>query len=210
MLIAAYGLTESTVVSFTNPKIENMTPGSVGSVIPNTNAKVVSINDTNLTLGPYETGELMIKGPQVMKGYHNRPEETKKDLIDGWLKTGDMAYYNEKEYFFITDRIKELIKFKGFQIPPAELEEIIRSFDNVADCAVIGIPHKTLGEVPRAYVVPKAKTKVNCEYLEKFVNSKVAEYKRLQGGIIIVDNIPKTPSGKILRKQLKEEYLSNC
>lgn len=117
-----------------------------------------------------------------------------------------MVYYNEDNLLYVTDRVKELIKVKGYQVPPAELEEIVRSYDEVSDVAVIGIPHELHGEVPRAYVVPKKGKSVNTKKLDEFVSSKVAQYKRLRGGIAIVDSIPKNNTGKILRRQLKLEY----
>lgn len=117
-----------------------------------------------------------------------------------------MVYYNENNLLFVTDRVKELIKVKGYQVPPAELEEIVRSYDEVSDVAVIGVPHHLHGEVPRAYVVPKKGKNVNIEKLDEYVSSKVAHYKRLKGGIEIVDSIPKNNTGKILRRQLKLEY----
>lgn len=117
-----------------------------------------------------------------------------------------MVYYNDDRLLFITDRLKELIKVKGFQVAPAELEEIIRSFPSVSDAAVIGISDSKQGEAPRAYVVPKKEAKINVKDLESYVNSKVAEYKQLKGGIAIVDSIPKNASGKILRRTLKLEF----
>ncbi|CAG9839696.1 unnamed protein product [Diabrotica balteata] len=158
-------------------------------------------------LGPNEKGEILLKGPQVMKGYFNRPEETKNTFLGGWLRTGDIGYYNEDNMLYITDRLKELIKVRGFQVAPAELEEIIRDHPSVAEAAVIGIPHPLSGEVPRAYIVPKKDKTVDLEELDQYVSNKVAKYKKIAGGIQIVDVIPKNPSGKILRRKLKENYL---
>ncbi|XP_044255601.1 probable 4-coumarate--CoA ligase 1 [Tribolium madens] len=209
-VLQGYGLTETspTVTAITvQLKAEKNVYGSIGLPIPNTSVKVVSIDDhTGTPLGPNSTGELLVKGPQVMKGYLNRPEDTKNTFLDGWLRTGDMAYYNEDRVFFITDRLKELIKVKGFQVAPAELEEIIRDFPNVEDAAVIGVSHPTQGEAPRAYIVPKKNTNVNTKDLEEYFKNKVAHYKHLKGGIAIVDSIPKNASGKIMRRQLKLEF----
>lgn len=181
--------------------------GSIGKPLPNTYVKVVPIdNPYGPALGPNSPGELLVKGPQVMKGYHNRPDQNNEVFIDGWLRTGDVAYYNENNLLYLTDRLKELIKVKGFQVPPAELEEIIRTFPDVSDVGVIGIPHMISGEVPRAYVVPKKGKQIDTEKLNAFVSSKVAKYKQLKGGIAVVDSIPKNPSGKILRRQLKLQY----
>lgn len=170
--------------------------------------KILPVDDPNgEPLGPNQTGECYIKGGNVMERYHNRPKETEETLIDGWLRTGDMFYYDENRNFFVTDRIKELIKVKGLQVPPAELEEILRDHPDVGDAAVIGIPHVISGEVPRAYVVPKANKQINIDALNEYVNKKVAEYKRLEGGIEVIQAVPKNPSGKILRRQLKTAYL---
>ncbi|XP_044761907.1 4-coumarate--CoA ligase 3-like [Coccinella septempunctata] len=212
--LQGYGMTELACAA-TNlypsimEKVESFR-GSIGRPIPNTLMKVIDPEDPTLKpLGPNTTGELLIKGPQVMKSYRNLPEETKKTITeDGWLKSGDLGYFNDDGFFFVTDRLKELIKVKGNQVAPAELEGVIRSFPGVADAAVIGIPHKTSGEVPRAYVV--GEKGLDVEKLNEFVNEKVARYKQLKGGIAVVGSIPKNPSGKILRKELKEAYLKEA
>ncbi|XP_018580201.1 4-coumarate--CoA ligase 1 isoform X2 [Anoplophora glabripennis] len=206
--LQGYGLTETSpaVITTRLSHLSNKSIiGSLGKPVPNTEVKIIGIDDMTAThLGPNQMGELVVKGPQVMKGYHNRPEEN--IFIDGWMRTGDMMYYNEDGFLFITDRLKELIKVKGFQVPPAELEEIIRDFPDIVDAAVVGVPHENYGEAPRAYVVPRQGTKINPEKLIEFVKSKVAPYKQLRGGVSIIDNIPKNASGKILRRELKQLY----
>lgn len=181
--------------------------GSIGHPLPNTSIKIVNPDDPLGThLGSNKTGELLVKGPQVMKGYLNKDEETNKTFLDGWLRTGDLAYYNDDGMFFIADRIKELIKVNAFQVPPAELEDIIRDYPGVADAAVIGIPHPAYGEVPRAYVVAKQGNQLDSDGLMRFVEKKVAKHKKLRGGVSVVDNIPKNASGKIMRRQIKQLY----
>jgi 4-coumarate--CoA ligase len=144
---------------------------------------------------------------QVMKGYLDNDEATRATLTSsGWLHSGDIVYYDEKERFYVVDRLKELIKVKGYQVPPAELEDVIRSHPQVQDVAVIGVPHDRYGEVPRAYIVKKDPN-VDKETLYSYVASEVTEYKRLRGGIQFVDQIPKSAAGKILRRQLKEMFL---
>lgn len=184
--------------------------GSIGIPCTNTLVKLVNVDDPEGPAVPIgQPGEILVKGPQVMKGYHNRPEETEATFTkDGWLRTGDLMKY-ENGYLFVQDRIKELIKVKGFQVAPAELEEILRSFPNVLDAAVIGIPNESHGEVPRAYLVPKPKSKIDINNLIEYFNQKVAPYKRLNGGISIVESIPKNPSGKIMRRVLKDQHLQN-
>uniref|UniRef100_A0A1B0D2R2 Uncharacterized protein n=1 Tax=Phlebotomus papatasi TaxID=29031 RepID=A0A1B0D2R2_PHLPP len=192
------------------PGVEFQELCSVGEPMPNTQAKVVDLSDPTRTgLGPNKVGELLVRGPQIMRGYHNRKEATEEMLLeDGWLRTGDMAYYDENNHFYITDRLKELIKVKGFQVPPAELEELLRDHPKVADAAVIGIPHPVNGEVPRAFVVAKNGTPVTEKELQEFVAGKVASYKRLDGGVEFTDAIPKSATGKILRRELKVKYCS--
>ncbi|XP_074030495.1 uncharacterized protein [Leptinotarsa decemlineata] len=208
-----YGLTETSPIVTFSPKglrRSESSAGSIGVPVPNTLLKLIAPDDpTGTPLGPNQTGELLVKGPQVMRGYHNRPEETKNAFLDGWFKTGDIAYYNDKRLVFITDRLKELIKVKGFQVAPAELEAILRNYHAVEDAAVIGIPHPLFGEVPRAYIVPKKDVPLKVEDLNQYVNDKVAKYKRLEGGVQIIDVIPKNPSGKILRRQLRLKYDEN-
>lgn len=181
--------------------------GSIGHPVSNTKVKIIDPNDPEgKHLGPNKTGELLIKGPQVMKGYLNKPEETKNTFLNGWLRTGDLAYYNDDEMFFIADRIKELIKVNAFQVPPAELEDIIRDYRGVADAAVIGVPHPTYGEVPRAYVVAKSDVNIDTDDLMSYVEKKVARHKKLRGGVSIVDSIPKNAAGKIMRRNIKQMY----
>lgn len=204
--IQGYGLTESSpVVLMTNSDSSNF--ASVGTPPPNTEVKIVRLNDESYQgIGPNESGELLVRGPQIMLGYHNNEKATKETITsDGWLRTGDIGYYDENQVFYITDRLKELIKVKGFQVPPAELEEILRSHPAVADAAVIGIPDRCSGELPRAYVVSKD-PQVSEKDIQEFVAQKVAEYKRLDGGVEFVKQIPKNATGKIMRKDLKEEY----
>ena len=147
---------------------------------------------------------------KVMKGYMNNEKATKETVKgENWLHTGDFAYYDESFRVFIVDRLKELIKVKGFQVAPAELEDLIRSHRDIKDVAVIGIPDKIKGEVPLAFIVTTEEcVDKECfkERIHEFVNEHVSEYKRLYGGIRIVESIPKTTSGKILRKNLKKLY----
>lgn len=184
----------------------NKTIGSVGTLLPNQTAKYMSPEEKELPVG--ETGELWIKGPNVFKGYHNNPEGTKNALTeDGYFKTGDVGYQDEHGNFYITDRIKELIKYKGFQVPPAELEGLLISHRKVNDVAVIGIYNKDQAtEVPRAYIVPKPGVEGSLKTahdITQWLQARVANHKRLRGGVRFVDEVPKSASGKILRRLLK-------
>lgn len=175
-------------------------------MLPNQTAKYMSPEETEVPVG--EPGELWIKGPNVFKGYLNNPEGTKNALTeDGYFKTGDVGYQDKDGNFYITDRIKELIKYKGFQVPPAEIEGLLVSHPMIDDVAVIGVhDEERATEVPRAYVVPKKGVEVGKkteEDIKQWLGSKVANHKRLRGGVKFVDEIPKSASGKILRRVLK-------
>ncbi|KAK4887095.1 hypothetical protein RN001_003366 [Aquatica leii] len=208
-VVQGYGLTEAPVVTV-NSNNDHYTAGTVGKPLQNTEIKVVSVeNALAEPLAKNEEGEIFVRGPQVMCGYYNNPKETESTFVNGWLRTGDLGYYDEYNNVYIKDRLKELIKVKGYQVAPAELEDLIRSYPNVTDAVVIGIPHEKYGEVPRAYITLKPKTNINLKSLEEFVSSNVSTYKQIQGGFSIVDSIPKTASGKYLRKDLKVQYLKN-
>src|SRR5207244_11168254 len=150
-----------------------------------------------------EVGEIIVRGPQIMLGYWNAPEATAAAIRDGWLYTGDIGRIDKHGYLTITDRKKEMIKYKGFGIAPAEIEALLFEHEGVADCAVIGKPDPEAGEVPKAFVVSKDKT-LTAEALLQWARGRLAGYKTLQE-IQFVEAIPKTASGKILRRVLKEE-----
>ena len=143
-----------------------------------------------------------------MQGYFKNNEATINTLKNAWLYSGDIAYYDETGRFYIVDRLKELIKVKGFQVPPAELEDLLRSHPDILDVGVIGIPDDKKGEVPFAFVVKKPESNLSAEQIHHFVENHVVFYKRLAGGVQFIDIIPKTASGKILRRNLKQLYLS--
>lgn len=203
-----YGMTELSPVSHATP-CDNVKYGSVGILLPNLECKVINVED-GTELGPNEDGEICIRGPTVMKGYLNNQEATSQTIdIDGWLHTGDIGHYDEDEHFYITDRLKELIKCKGFQVPPAELEVLLMSHPAVLDAGVIGVPDPSAGELPKAYVVRKESGDITEEELVKFIEERVAPYKALRGGVQFIDEIPRSPSGKILRRILKEMEKAN-
>ncbi|OKH50387.1 thioester reductase [Calothrix sp. HK-06] len=203
----AYGLTETSPITHINPdERKKIKPGSVGRCIRNTECKIVDI-ETQKPLGFNEQGELWIRGPQVMKGYLNNPEATAKVIdADGWFHTGDIAYVDEDSYFYIVDRIKELIKYNGYPIAPAELEAVLLSHPAIADAAVIPSPHPSTGEVPKGIVV--LKSEATTEEIMEFVAGLVAPHKRIRR-LEIVDKIPKSASGKILRRLLVQREIAN-
>jgi acyl-CoA synthetase (AMP-forming)/AMP-acid ligase II len=197
-----YGMTETSSVTHLSPIVNNQI-GSFGEPLSRTQVKVVDV-DTGESLGPGQHGEMCVRGPQVMKGYYKNEKATKETIdSDGWLHTGDMVYYNEQNQFFIVDRLKELIKVKGFQVSPSELEDVLRRIPGVSDVAVIGVPDEIAGELPRAYVVKKKGITVTKEEIVEFVDVKVAPHKKLMGGVVFLDAIPKTNTGKLLRRELK-------
>ena len=202
-----YGLSETSPTTHGQPWEEwKESVGSVGHLLPNQIAKYMSPEEKELPQG--QVGELWIKGPNIFKGYLNNPEGTANALTsDGFFKTGDVGYQDEAGNFYITDRVKELIKYKGFQVPPAELEGLLISHPRINDVAVIGIYNKDQAtEVPRAYVVPAPGIeggKKTEKDITDWLAAKVASHKRLRGGVRFVDEIPKSASGKILRRMLK-------
>jgi 4-coumarate--CoA ligase len=184
--------------------------GSIGILLPNMSAKIISESGTPLPIG--EIGELWVKGPHVCAGYLNNPTATKAMMTsDGFLKTGDIGYQTQDGDFYITDRLKELIKYKGLQVAPAELEGVLVGHEKLADACVLGVYDANRAtEVPRAYVVKAASVKgikdsVLENELQEWFNGKVANHKRLRGGIRFIDVIPKSTSGKILRRIVREE-----
>lgn len=206
-MVQGYGLTETSpgcLINFPSSKCV----ASIGVPTPVTQAKIVALNDpTAKGLPANECGELWVRGPQNMLGYFQNQKATDEMLIDGWIRTGDIAYYNEDGFFHITDRLKELIKVKGFQVPPAELEELLRSHPDITDAAVIGVPHEKNGEAPLAAVIRREGSTITEKEIEKFVADKVIKYKQLTGGVHFVDSIPKTATGKILRRDVKADFL---
>lgn len=197
-----YGMTETSPVTHSSPAPPlELKFGSVGVPAPNTECKVVDL-ETGEALPPGERGEVCVRGPQVMKGYLNQPDATTQTIDpEGWLHTGDIGYGDEDGHFFIVDRAKELIKYKGFQVAPAELEAVLLTHPCVADAAVIPYPDDEAGEVPKAVVVLKQET--TPETILTYVAERVAPHKKIRH-LEFVDKIPKSPSGKILRRVLVE------
>ena len=197
-----YGLTETGPVLTAHPPEEaRIRHGSAGQLLPNTEARVVDLA-TGEALGRDQDGELCFRGPQVMRGYLNRPAETAQMLdAEGWLRTGDIGHVDDDGYFYVVDRVKELIKYKGLQVAPAELEAVLVSHPGIADAAVVRIPDEEAGEVPKAFVVATAE--LSAQEVMDYVAERVAPYKRLRQ-VEFIDEIPKSLSGKILRRVLME------
>ena len=196
-------MTETSPVTHITSDVRGKTkPGSIGELAPNTESRIVDI-ETGADLGPNVDGELCVRGPQVMRGYLNNPAATADTIdADGWLHTGDIGHMDETGYFYIVDRLKELIKYKGYQVPPAELEAILLGHPAVSDAAVIPIHDAEGGEVPKAFVV--LRQPIDGDSLIAYVAERVAPYKRVRQ-VEVVDAIPKSASGKILRRVLVEQ-----
>jgi acyl-CoA synthetase (AMP-forming)/AMP-acid ligase II len=198
LVTQGWGLTETSPVVTTNLGGEPR-PGSVGRLLPNTRMRVVDpASGADQPVG--QTGELLVAGPQVMKGYLGRPEETAAMLDpDGWLHTGDLGYVDGDGYWYVVDRVKELIKYKGLQVAPAELEAVLLTHPAIADAAVVRAPDEEAGEVPKAFVVVRSPL-TEAEVMA-YVAERVAPFKKVRM-VEFVDEIPKAPSGKILRRVL--------
>ena len=202
-VVQGYGMTELSPVSHTTPP-GMFKAGSSGVTVSNTESRIVD-PDTGEDQPLGERGELWVRGPQVMKGYLNNPEATAATLdSDGWLHTGDVAIIDEDHHMTIVDRVKELIKYNGFQVPPAELEALLITHPEVNDVAVIGIPDESAGELPKAFIVRSPGSEVTAEDLQAFVAEHVASYKHIRL-VEFIDEIPKSASGKILRRLLRDQ-----
>ena len=196
-----YGMTEASpgTHSVWDEDFSSTPAGSVGRLLPATEARVVD-PATGADVRPGERGELLVRGPQVMPGYLNNPAATAAAITDGWLRTGDVARVEPDDNLMIVDRIKELIKYKGYQVAPAELEAVLLRHPDVLDAAVVGLPDPACGEVPKAFVV--ASGRVGAAELMSWVGERVAPFKRVRA-VEFLEQLPRSPSGKILRRLLK-------
>ncbi len=200
-VIQGYGMTELSPVSHATIPGEGKA-GSSGITVSNTECRIVDPEGNDLAVE--EDGELWIRGPQVMKGYLNNPEATAATIdSEGWLHTGDVAHFDADGHIYIVDRIKELIKYKGFQVPPAELEGLLLTHPAIADAAVIGIPDDEAGELPKAFLTLKPGAEATAEDVQNFIADQVASYKQVRL-VEFIDEIPKSASGKILRRELRD------
>lgn len=201
-VVQGFGMTELSPVSHISP-VGRSKPGTVGITAPNTETRIVD-PETGEDQDVDGVGELWVRGPQVMLGYLNNPEATAITIDpEGWLKTGDIAMIDSEGFVTIVDRLKELIKYKGFQVAPAELEALLLTHPAIADAAVIGVPNDEAGEIPRAFVVLKPGQEVSAADITEFMKGHVATYKVISD-VVFIDVIPKSASGKILRRMLRD------
>jgi len=206
-LAEGYGLTEASPVTHCNlvdKTMHTVRLGSIGLPLPDTDARIVDVETGEKTLGAGETGELAVKGPQVMRGYWRKPEETALVLRDGWLLTGDIARMDPDGFFYITDRKKDLIKYKDYSVYPRELEDVLYEHPAVKLCAVVGKPAPVVGEVPKAFIVLKEGAEATEAEIVAFVKEKVAPYKAVRE-LEFRQQLPISAAGKVLRRALQEE-----
>jgi long-chain acyl-CoA synthetase len=193
------------VATHCNPVLGLNKPGSIGLPVPDVDCRIVDLEDGTTQLPAGQIGEIAIRGPQVMKGYHNMPTETANVLRDGWLYTGDIAYMDEDGYFFIVDRKKELIKPGGFQVWPREVEEIIQKFGKVLEVGVAGVPDAHSGEAVKAWVVLKPGETATADEIRAWCKEQLAAYK-VPKHIEFVEALPRSTVGKILRRELVRQH----
>ncbi len=205
-MVLGYGLTEASPETHNSPPFR-VKAGTIGIPVIDAEARIVDRETGTVNLPPGEVGELVVKGPQVMKGYWRSPSETKAILRRGWLHTGDLATMDEDGYFRIVDRKKETIKYKGYTIMPAELEDTLYMLPAVKECAVVGLPDPLVGEIPKAFIVLKEGYRLSDEEIIKFCQEKLAPYKKIRE-VQFIDEIPKTPVGKVLRRVLRDRAIA--
>jgi long-chain acyl-CoA synthetase len=217
LVVEGYGLSESSPVTHANPfhlpEGKERVMGSIGLPFPNTDVKIMDLEtgEKEMPLGKEGVGELCVKGPQVMKGYHNQPEETARTLRDGWLYTGDIAYMDQRGWTFIMDRAKDMVKHKGYSVFPKEVEDYMFSHPDILEVAVIGLPHPKVGEILKAFVVlqPDSRGKVSEEDIVAWCKENMTHYK-VPSLVEFREELPKTMVGKVLRRVLKEEEMTKA
>jgi long-chain acyl-CoA synthetase len=200
-LLDGYGITETSTMVTMNWPTGTRVPGSCGFPVPGLAVRLVDASGRDVDSG--QEGELIVRGPNVMPGYHNKPQETANALRDGWYHTGDLARSDENGFLTITGRLKELIIRGGQNIAPAEIEEVVNTFAAVLDCAVVGVPHEHLGEVPALFVVPRPGATFEADALLAHCRAQLSAYK-VPPIVRLIDEIPRTGSGKIIRYKLRE------
>ncbi|MFP4168537.1 MAG: long-chain-fatty-acid--CoA ligase [Desulfonatronovibrionaceae bacterium] len=207
-IIEGYGLTEASPITHLNPLNGERKYGSIGLPFPDTDARIVDMEVGTVPLPPRKIGELTLRGPQVMKGYWNRPDETATALRNNWLYTGDIAYMDEQGYFYIVDRKKDMIISGGYNIYPREIDEVLHEHPKIREAVTVGVPNKTRGEIVKAFIVLEDGAELGKSEIISFCRQKMAAYK-IPKKIEFREELPKTMVGKILRRALREEEIKN-
>jgi long-chain acyl-CoA synthetase len=208
-IVEGYGLSEASPVTHCNPLFGKRKLGSIGVPFPDMDAKIVDLDTGEKDMPVGETGELVVKGPQVMKGYWNKPEETAQALRNGWLYTGDIARMDEEGYFYIVDRIKDMIKTVGENVYPREVEEVLFTHPKVKDVVVVGIPEEFKGEKIKAYIILKEGVTASAEEMIEFCREQLSKFK-VPKEVEFRETLPKTLVGKVLRRVLRDEELKKA
>jgi long-chain acyl-CoA synthetase len=203
-IVEGFGLTEASPITHLNPLRGNSKNGSIGLPFPDTDAAIVDMEVGSVPLPAGKIGELVIRGPQVMQGYWNRPDETASVLRNGWLYTGDIAYMDEQGYFFIVDRKKDLIITGGYNVYPREIDEVLHEHPAIKEAVSVGIKHPTRGEIIKAYIVLKEGETLSKTDVLAFCREKLANYK-VPKQVEFRDDLPKSIVGKVLRRVIREE-----
>jgi long-chain acyl-CoA synthetase len=201
-ILEGYGQTEAGPVLTYVAEGAEIVPGAVGEVLPETEVQIVDVDSGTKVLGVGEQGEIRARGPQIMAGYHNRPEETAETLRDGWLYTGDIGEFDEDGYLYIRDRKKDMAIVGGYNVYPREIDEVLYAHPQVMEAAAVGVPDSYRGEVIRAYVVPKSGSAITGEELLAHCSGNLAKYK-WPVAVEIVSELPKTTVGKVDKKALR-------
>jgi long-chain acyl-CoA synthetase len=204
--VEGFGLTESTPVTHINPFGGTTKIGSIGVPLPDTDCRIVDLDNGKTDMKQGESGELIIKGPQVMQGYYNMPDETAETLRDGWLYTGDVATMDEDGYFFIVDRKKDMIIAGGYNIYPREIDEVLYEHPKVQEACAVGVPDEYRGETVKVFIVPKPGETITEEEIITYCKEKLAKYK-VPKLVELRDSLPKSTVGKVLRKELRAQEI---
>lgn len=204
-LMEGYGLSEAPTATHCNPMFGVNKAGSIGLPLPGVDCRIVD-PETGVDVAQGERGELILRGPQVMRGYHNRPDEDQITIVDGWLHTGDIAWEDSEGYFYLVDRKKEMIKVGGFQVWPREIEEVIALHPKVKECAVAGVPHPEKVEIVKAWVVLKPDQQMDSEEIRTWCGHHLAGYK-VPSQVVFRHDLPRTTVGKILRRELRRMHI---
>ncbi len=201
-IIEVYGMTEMSPISHANPWRANMKPGSVGIPLPDTDCRIVDVETGTREMGVGESGEILLKGPQMSQGYHKKPEETAESFRDGWFHTGDIGYMDEEGYLFIVDRKKDMIIAGGFNIYPREIDEVLFEHPKIMEACAVGLPDPYRGETVKAFIVPRDGETLTEEEVVAYCREKLAAYK-VPKQVELVEELPKSAIGKILRRELR-------